>query len=184
MGAIGNQVLGEDFKEFVRRYKSEGGVMAEQPRTEYGPAYEFPSVQPTFIQEEAAWEAIARTHEKSIGVEPAKPQLGGHKNDAGKVRWSLLPQSIEEVIDVYTFGAKKYGDRNWEKGLAYSRMYDALMRHLQAWWYLGHNSFSEIDEKTGEESVFHPLAAVCFYALGLMEFEATGTGDDDRVCPG
>ena len=39
----------------------------------------------------------------------------GIKLDAGKTRWDLLPlRTVEEIVKVYTFGAEKYGDNNWQ----------------------------------------------------------------------
>lgn len=59
----------------------------------------------------------------------------GIKNDGEKLRYDLLPpEPIEEVVEVLTFGAKKYSDNNWQKVPdAKKRYYAALMRHLEAW---------------------------------------------------
>src|SRR5579872_6543918 len=57
------------------------------------------------------------------------------KFDAGKYRFSLLPaDALEKVAEVGTYGAKKYGDGNWLNGggMAWSRLYDACIRHLFA----------------------------------------------------
>lgn len=57
-------------------------------------------------------------------------ELGGVKKDLGKRRWSLLPwDAVEEVVKVLEFGAQKYADRNWEKGMDWDRLFDASMRH-------------------------------------------------------
>lgn len=59
----------------------------------------------------------------------------GLKFDKDKPDWSLLPiGEIEKVVEILTFGAKKYGRNNWqdlENGS--ERYYAALMRHLSAW---------------------------------------------------
>ncbi|HKE56465.1 MAG TPA: dATP/dGTP diphosphohydrolase domain-containing protein [Pyrinomonadaceae bacterium] len=50
---------------------------------------------------------------------------GGVKKDLGKLRWSLLPwDALEEVVKVLMFGASKYADRNWEKGMDWDRVFD------------------------------------------------------------
>ena len=37
--------------------------------------------------------------------------------NAGKLRYDLLPaDALERLVGVYTIGAEKYDDRNWEKG--------------------------------------------------------------------
>lgn len=57
----------------------------------------------------------------------------GSKRDTqdGKLRWDLVPwDTFERVVGIYTRGASKYGDRNWEKGQPMSRMLASLLRHL------------------------------------------------------
>lgn len=59
----------------------------------------------------------------------------GQKHDAGKPRFELIPsEPLTNVARVMTHGAEKYGDRNWEKGIVWSRLYGAAMRHLNAFW--------------------------------------------------
>lgn len=58
---------------------------------------------------------------------------GGLKFDAGKLRLDLLPiEIIEEIAKVLTFGANKYGAWNWTKGIVYSRLIGAALRHFFA----------------------------------------------------
>lgn len=89
--------------------------------------------------------------------------LEGTKHDEGKLRYDLEPHDArEEVIKVYTFGAGKYGDRNWELGLTYHRAYRAARQHMAKWW-----SGEQIDHETK----FHPLAhAICELEF-LLAFE-------------
>lgn len=66
-------------------------------------------------------------------VDDAKSD-GGLKFDGGKPRMDLLPMdALEGIATVLGFGAKKYGDRNWEKGIAWGRLAGAALRHLGAW---------------------------------------------------
>lgn len=49
-----------------------------------------------------------------------------------KLRWDLLPlQEIEDIVEVYTAGAEKYGPNKWQ-GLedGFNRYKGALLRHL------------------------------------------------------
>lgn len=96
--------------------------------------------------------------------------MSGRKDDAGKLRYDLLPRSLEEVVLAYTVGATKYTDRNWEKGLKWGRVFAALMRHAWAWWW---------GEQRHEDGMHH-LASVCWAALALMEYERTHPELDDR----
>jgi len=54
----------------------------------------------------------------------------------GKGRYDLLPTyAISRLAKHFENGAKKYGDRNWEKGQNLSRYLDSALRHI--FKYLG-----------------------------------------------
>jgi hypothetical protein len=97
----------------------------------------------------------------------------GSKWDAEKVDWSFLPSSaIEEIIKVYMGGAKKYGRGNYRKGISYSRVFSAAMRHLWAWWR---------GEETDPESGLSHLAHACWNVITLLEYTKGSYGKfDDR----
>jgi len=63
---------------------------------------------------------------------------------------------------VLTLGAKKYGDRNWERGIAYSRVHGALLRHSLAWF-----GGEDCDPETGLSHMAHCAAN----ALFLLSYE-------------
>jgi len=98
--------------------------------------------------------------------------MEGRKDDIGKLRYDLIPPGpLSELAKVYTIGAAKYDDRNWENGIKWGRIFGAMMRHAWAWWG------GEIhDPKDGQ----HHLASVAWCALALMEFERTKVDFDDR----
>lgn len=49
----------------------------------------------------------------------------------GKGRYDLLsPLALRRLVTHLENGAKKYGDRNWEKGQPQSRYLDSALRHL------------------------------------------------------
>lgn len=49
----------------------------------------------------------------------------------GQGRFDLLPdRAMRELAIHFEFGAKKYDDRNWEKGVPLSVLVDHLRRHL------------------------------------------------------
>lgn len=96
----------------------------------------------------------------------------GKKFDNDKNRLELIPpEFIEGTGEVLTFGAKKYGDRNWEKGMAWSRAYGALQRHLNAWF-----SGEQVDLETGLSHLKHAACNVAF----LITYEERKVGLDDR----
>lgn len=94
----------------------------------------------------------------------AKP---GIKFDHGKPRPGLLPAvALLEVSKVMAFGAKKYGDNNWQ-GLSdfQARYYDALQRHMLAW---------QMGEKLDQESGLPHLAHAGCCVLFMLWKELTG----------
>ena len=94
------------------------------------------------------------------------------KYDGEKVRLDLLPADpIIDVGKVLTYGAKKYSERNWEKGLAWSRCYGAALRHLLA-WHKGETN----DPETGLNHLAHAACEILF----LLEFSRTHPELDDR----
>lgn len=57
---------------------------------------------------------------------------------AGKGRFDLIsPIALLRLAKWYEAGARKYNDRNWEKGLPTGRCMDSALRHLNA-YRLGH----------------------------------------------
>ena len=99
------------------------------------------------------------------------PKLGGLRYDEGKNRLDLIPPEWDwELGKVFTAGAKKYPARNWEQGMAYSKVLGPLRRHLNA--YL---RGVKIDETDG---AYH-IAKVAWNALALLTYDLRGIGEDD-----
>jgi hypothetical protein len=96
----------------------------------------------------------------------------GVKHDLGKLPWHLLPpDAVEEVVKVLAFGATKYGERNWEQGMAWHRLFAATLRHLWAWW-----RGEEADPETGLSHLSHAACCVLF----LLAYQSRGIGEEDR----
>ena len=85
------------------------------------------------------------------------------KNDRldDKLRWELLPlEDVEDIVMVYTAGAKKYEPDQWQNLPDGIRRYKAaLLRHLVEF-----DKGNEIDEETG----CHHLAAVAWNAIAML----------------
>lgn len=86
----------------------------------------------------------------------------GLKNDRkdDKTRWELMPlDCLEDIARVYTEGAKKYGDNNWQNlENGYERYKGALLRHLYA------AESETFDEETG----CRHLAQAAWNAIALL----------------
>ena len=97
---------------------------------------------------------------------------GGTKLDQGKARIDLAaPEMIFAMADILTFGAQKYGERNWEKGMAWGRLFGALMRHMWAWW-----AGEQIDAETGKSHLWHASCCLMF----LVAYQQRKSATDDR----
>jgi hypothetical protein len=48
----------------------------------------------------------------------------------GKAHWSLVDfKSLEPMVEVLEFGAKKYAPNNWKKGMPVSEVVESMLRH-------------------------------------------------------
>src|SRR5262249_14845884 len=82
----------------------------------------------------------------------------GKKFDDGKLPEHLLSvESHNRLLAVLNRGAAKYGERNWEKGMDWSRVYSAALRHLHAWW-----AGEDNDPETGFSHLAHAMANLHF----------------------
>ena len=99
-----------------------------------------------------------------LGIQDA-PATGGLKYDGGKTMLGLFPPLVlEEVGKVLTYGAQKYAKHNWSKGIVYSRLYDAALRHLNSW----NNPYdNDVDEESGISHLAHAICCLSF----LLHFE-------------
>lgn len=97
---------------------------------------------------------------------------GAKRFDVGKLRLGLIPTSfIEETAKVFTFGAQKYDDNNWRKGMKWSRCIDSLERHLMEF-----KKGNDNDEESGLLHLGHAAANIAF----LIEFIKSHPELDDR----
>lgn len=59
-------------------------------------------------------------------------QKADRYND-GKLQWSLVHfKSLEPMVQVLEFGARKYAPHNWKKGLGLKKVMESMMRHVAA----------------------------------------------------
>jgi len=78
--------------------------------------------------------------------------------NGGKTRWGLVDfDSIEDIAKVLEFGAQKYDDHNWKKGLKSDEVVESLLRHIFA--YL---RGEDIDPESGLPHVGHMGCNVMF----------------------
>ena len=96
---------------------------------------------------------------------------GGLRLDEGKPRVDLIPpEAMMELGKLYAAGAKKYADRNWERGMPWSQCLGPLMRHLFKWM-----AGERLDPETGLSHMTH----VAWNAIALVTYELRKIGTDD-----
>jgi hypothetical protein len=93
--------------------------------------------------------------------------------DGDKSRVDLIPpEFILALGQHFGQGAKKYAERNWEKGMSWSRCYSSAMRHMLAFW-----SGEANDPETGSPHVICAAWNMCaLHWYGLYR-----TNLDDRA---
>lgn len=102
------------------------------------------------------------------------PNTGGEKGSK-LARFDLLPWDVMvEFAEHFGIGAKKYEDRNWERGYSWGLSLAALCRHLAAW-----SNGEDTDPESGDSH----LIAVMWHAAALRAFQIRGLGTDTRSKP-
>lgn len=98
--------------------------------------------------------------------------MEGTKHDEGKPPLSFISRRAnEQEARVLLFGANKYARWNWAKGMAWSRLLDAAMRHLAAY-----SDGEDFDPETGISHLAHVRCCVGF----LLDYEVNHPEFDDR----
>lgn len=85
-----------------------------------------------------------------------------HASRLMEVSEAISPAAvIMQVGELYALGAKKYADRNWEKGMDWGRCFAAALRHLLK--FFGGETYDQIDGQ-------HHLTSVLWCALALEHY--------------
>jgi len=97
---------------------------------------------------------------------------GGVKYDSDKIRTDLVPmEAFMAEAAVFTYGAKKYSDWNWAKGMRKGRIVAAMMRHLAAYM-----CGQDIDPESGLPHLWHVRCCTAMLIAG----ELRGVAEEDR----
>jgi len=90
----------------------------------------------------------------------------------GKIRYDLLDDyALEQMAKVLTEGAKKYPEKNWEKGMKWSKAEASLKRHLAAY-----KEGEDFDKETGIYHLSHAMVNLMF----MVNYYRTHPELDDR----
>lgn len=97
---------------------------------------------------------------------------GGRKNDKGKPPLALIPRrAVEKEAEVLEFGKNKYDSWNWASGIAWSRLLDAVLRHVYAY-----ADGEDLDPESGISHLAHARCGLGF----LLDYEQSHPELDDR----
>jgi hypothetical protein len=102
------------------------------------------------------------------------PETGGQKGQKAE-QYSLIPvEAMAQVARVYAHGAEKYSRNNWRLGYDWHLSYDAMQRHLTAFW-----GGQDLDLDSGLPHLAHAV----FHALTLLTYlsDAKYKSKDDRA---
>lgn len=153
---------------------------AKQRLQHYWKAYKCPTCQSEFTSNENPPISCKACNTSAYVIPWNKDRLdlkevdNGRKDDVHKLRYDLFTrEALDQIAMVLTFGANKYTDRNWEKGISYGRVFGATMRHLWAWW-----GGETLDKESGISHLAHAGCNIVF----LLTYESRGLGKkfDDR----
>lgn len=101
-------------------------------------------------------------------------RTGGEKGSK-LARFSLIPpEFMWALAEHYGIGARKYADRNWERGYKWSLSIDALERHLVQW---------KMGETFDPETGSNHLIAAAWHCCALFIYQLRGLGTDDVRTP-
>lgn len=104
-------------------------------------------------------DARADQYEPSAPLPMRTLPTGAHRESKkNKGRYDLLsPIALHRLALRYEFGANKYSDRDWERGVPLTELYNSALRHLNQWML-------------GESDEDH-LAAAAFNIFAMMHGE-------------
>ena len=92
------------------------------------------------LKRDEIYENESRPSAETARMFPLTSQLKqepGVKHDKDKLRYDLIPTSvIKSLAARLTYGVTEYSDRNWERGMSWSRVYRAVTG-LLIYWYNG-----------------------------------------------
>lgn len=119
-------------------------------------------------------------------------EVKGHKHliaeekasryNSGKLKWSLVDfDSLEDMVRVLEFGANKYSEHNWKKGLKTTEVFESTMRHLVAYM-----KGEDLDPESGLPHTGHIMCNAMFLSYMSMFKKDCDTRyiDKNKTCCG
>lgn len=99
---------------------------------------------------------------------------GGEKGQKDVQLHALPWAALRPLGQVYAFGAAKYADYNFRRGYPWSLSFDAMLRHLFAFW-----DGEDLDPESGLPHLAHAM----WHCATLLAFIEDHPDYDDRYRP-
>lgn len=98
---------------------------------------------------------------------------GAMRFNDGKLEWSLVDfKSLEPMVRVLEFGAKKYSRDNWKRGLETTKIVESTLRHL----------FAFLDGETNDKESNLPHLGHAMCNLMFLQYMMDNKPEfDDRI---
>ena len=104
---------------------------------------------------------------------------GGLRYNDGKLRFDLIPPDVlRELAKVLTRGARKYAERNWERGMKWSNCRASKERHWND-WLRGRRVDPESVKGMRTRTLAHEIVNTMF----LLAYELRGLRKLDDIEP-
>lgn len=102
----------------------------------------------------------------SVGDINSKEKGSGARYNDNKPNFSLIPlETLVDEIRVWEYGAKKYAEWNWVKGMDWTIPFSCAMRHLSAW-----QAGEDLDPETGISHIAHAMCNLRMLTLYTKTF--------------
>lgn len=124
---------------------------------------------PASVSDPAAYRPTPAAEERTTST------TGGEKGTKLAQLGAVDPLALLDVAKVAGFGGRKYARYNFMKGYDWSLSYDAMQRHLLAFW---------AGEDADPESGLPHLAHAAWHCLALLHFTREHPNFDDRPLKG
>lgn len=122
-----------------------------------------PNFETTVMQEEYdKMRASEEKIQKAKAIQDHRDITGsitGLRYNEGKLPWHLVDfRALKSMVEVLEYGAKKYAEDQWKKGLSLKEIRDSFLRHVIEW-----NSGQEVDSESGKDHIGHMMCNLLFY---------------------
>lgn len=125
----------------------------------------------TYVREVAKYVEELNTYTLTIVMKLGDSEVSYVQNATMDLDfWETMWRDLKGLYDI-SRPVDTTGERNWELGMDWSRVFGALMRHMWSWW-----KGEKLDPETGKSHLWHAGCCIAF----LIAYEERNVGNDDR----